>query len=116
MARFNRTLTIGAAPIRLSDFATAATVGEQLPPKYVVNFFAQMLHGGSGIGWLSLGIPPGTTPTVPPPDGQLSAELAPATANAPGGSFNQNQSAFGSPLAGTMDLARAWLSGSNAGD
>jgi hypothetical protein len=116
MARFNRTYTIEANPIRLSDNATAATVGEILPPKYVVNFFVQALHGGSGLIWVSTGIPNGVTPAVPPTDGQLTSELSPATATAPGGSYNQNQSAFGSMLAGTVDLTRAWISGANAGD
>jgi hypothetical protein len=115
MARFNRTLTIGSGPVRLSDGATAAVAGEVLPPQYVVNFSAQMVHGGSGLGYITLGAANGYTPNQAN-DGDLTAEIAPATSTAPGGFFYQNQQAYGSPLAGTVDLARAWIGGSNPGD
>ena len=116
MARQNRTLTITAGtPIRLSDFVTAAVANEILPPQYVVNFCAQMMHGGTGLGYIMLGIPNGVTPNAST-DGQLTAELAPASATSPGGFFYQNQGSFGSPLSGAVDLTRAWIDGSVTSD
>lgn len=115
MARQNRTFTIGASPIRLFDGATAAAATDAFPPQYVVNLSIQMLHGGTGLGYVSLGIPLGITPDVTV-SGQLTSEIAPATTTAPGGFFYQNQTSFGSPLSGTADITRAWLHGSSPGD
>ncbi len=114
MARLNRTLALTTGVwIRLSDLATAATAGEQLPPQCVVNLSLQMKAGGSGlaIGSVGLGIPNGTTPTGA--DGQLTAQLAACTATAPGGQFYINQTSYGSPLSGIADLTRAWISGTS---
>jgi hypothetical protein len=115
MARVNRTLTPNAGAIRLSDFVTAATAGELLAPLWVNKLSIQMKHGGSGIGYVFLGIKNGATPTLPPIDGQLSLELEPATATAPGGQVSDSK--FGSGvLSGTEDVTKCWIATANSGD
>lgn len=116
MARINKTIALTtSAVIRVWDLVTAAPAGEAaqpLPPQNCINFNAQMQHGGTGnLGYILLGAKPGYTPN-PATNGDLSAEIAPSTSTAPGGSFYQNQSSFGSPLAGTLDLTRTYVAGS----
>jgi hypothetical protein len=111
MARQNLTLALTTGVwTRLSDLATAATALEQLPPQWVVNFSAQLKANGAGfLAQIGLGIPNGVTPTGA--SGQLTSQIAPSTPTAPGGQFYQNQSAYGSPLAGLVDITRAWVNG-----
>ena len=113
MARQNITIAGTGAPIRVFDGATATSASEanpQTPPVWVVNFFVQMKHGGStmGLGYVMTGIPLNVVPN-PATSGQLTAELQPATATAPGGNYSQNQASFGSINAGTVDIFRAWV-------
>lgn len=119
MARINKLITIASGtPTRIWDGATAAPSYEQASPPpavWVTNFFVQMMHGGSGLGFVMTGIPYGTTPNYNTA-GTVTGELAPASASAPGGSFSQDQSAFGSELAGTVDITRAWVDGASSGD
>lgn len=115
MARVNRILNPGALPQRLSDWVTAAVVGERLDPIYVNKLSIQMMDGGSGLGYIFLGIPNGITPTLPPIDGQLSLELSPATAGNPGGQVSDSK--FGSGvLSGTEDVTKAWVAVASSGD
>jgi hypothetical protein len=96
--RYNKTLTItSGTPIQL------ATV-----PTFARAIFIQMAASGSGIGYVMAGIPPGTTPNHST-SGQLTAQLAPASATSPGGNYSDNN-ALG------IDIARIWIDGANSGD
>lgn len=70
----------------------------------------QMLHGGSGRGLVYDDIPAGTAAAdVAAVAGQPS-ELAPATADAPGGEYTDNAGN------GSIDLREIAVDGSNTGD
>lgn len=93
--RVTKTLTITAGtPIRL---ATSVTLVDRL--------VIQMKHGGSGLGYVMDGITSGT-PSI---GANNPVELAPASANAPGGTYQDS-----SPLG--IDISQIWIDGSNSGD
>lgn len=83
-------------------------------PVYATRVFIQMASGGSGKGIIFDGVPLGVTPTDTS-YGDIVAELAPATATAPGGSYSDATPGHlvGAPQ---IDLRRMWIDGSNNGD
>jgi hypothetical protein len=116
--RVNVTITITAGtPINLAvamGFTTAALLAKA-PPIPVNRCVVQMLIGGTGCGYVMNmeQYAPGKTP-VATTSGHLTAQLAPATATAPGGSFSDFVS--GAPACGPGDLTKLWVDGSNSGD
>lgn len=96
--RVNRTITVAAGtPVRLATTHI-----------YAAKIFIQMQTGGSGRGFIMAGIPSGTTPAATT-SAHLTAELSPATATGPGGSYSD------SDYSG-IDLSLIWVDGSNTGD
>lgn len=121
MARFNKAITVVAAtPINVATGMTSAqmvTAGfSQIPRQLVKRVFLQMKVAGTGLGYVMDGIRGQTSATqqwrVPASSvsGDLTAQLAPATATAPGGSYGDSD-----PNAG-IDLSQTWIDGSVNGD
>jgi hypothetical protein len=107
--RVNKTFTVGANEINVATGLTTAAARENsMPAKRV---FIQMLMGGSGLGYVMDGIPWGTVAdsTV---DGHVTAQLAVATATAPGGSYTDRSQTPGADI----DLSKLWVHGANSGD
>ncbi len=103
--RVNITITITAGtPVQISA-----------QPKIANRIFVQMVTGGTGRGYVMDGIPVGVTPD-PTVSGQLTAELAPATATAPGGTYTDGGPGTTAATNGGIDLQRFWVGGSNTGD
>jgi hypothetical protein len=97
--RVNRLITVtSGTPVRISSVV----------PSLATELFVQMAAGGSGKGYVMLGIPDGVTPSSSNA-AQVTAELAPATSTAPGGSLTD------APPQG-LDVSQAWVDGSNSGD
>ncbi len=116
MARINRTIAFTTGtPVRLSDWATAASSGELAQPlraMYIQKLWIQGLAGNVNIVSVCLGVKPGVTPTGI--DGQLSAQISPASQSAntlPGGGFSDPQVPWGSVIGGSEDATRAWIFG-----
>jgi hypothetical protein len=110
--RVNTKYTITAGtPINLATGTSSAPSAGNFQPAYATRIFIQMLHGGSGLGYVMDGIPPGTTPAVST-NGHLTAELAAASLTAPGGSYSDSDP---NP-AGGIDIRKLWIDGSNSGD
>jgi hypothetical protein len=98
------TITAGT-PIRL---AITKTLVDRL--------FIEGRHGAStGIIYVMLGVPVATTCNAADPS-QLTAELAPATATAPGIAFNDPVGANGNTPSDREDLALACIDGTHTGD
>lgn len=110
--QINKTYTIVAGtPFNLAT--QSAT-----PPKTADQVFAwqisiQMAHGGTGLGYVMDGIAINRVPAATN-SSDLSLELAPATATAPGGSMNktmpQGQDRVG------VKVHEMWIDGSVNGD
>ena len=97
---FTKTITSGT-PIQVS--ATPLTVD-----RYII----QMAIGGTGYGLICI-VPVGTTPAAScATAGQLSGQLAPASATAPGGSWSDAVANQG----GSINLQTVWIDGSVSGD
>ncbi len=121
MARINESITVAAGtPLNLATAMTSAQMVTKgygyLPQKPVSQLFIQMKTGGTGRGYVMTGIRGQTSATqlwrVPDAavSGDLTAELAPATATAPGGSYSDQ------PVDGSVDLSQCWVDGSHTGD
>ena len=106
--RLNQTLTItSGTPINLATGKTTAAPG----PVYATRYFIQMQHGGSGIGKVYDGVPASmANPTFA---NYLTAELAAATSQAPGGSFEDWDK---SGDRGGIDVNEVWIDGGNTND
>lgn len=103
--RHNQQITITAGtPIRVQA------------SKYLVNrLFVQSMIGNTGAVYIMLGVP--TTAACNASNAaHLTAQLAPATATAPGGSFNDPQGANGNSPSDVEDLSQMCLDGSHSGD
>lgn len=112
MARQNLKVTITAGtPINLGKLVNPN--GENV---FADRLFIQMAKAGTGLGEVidMDAFPIGTAPAAHGATaGQLTAQLAPATATAPGGSYSDTMS----PKDGTgINLATMWLDGSVNGD
>ena len=107
--RVNRTFTVGAAPINVATRLT--TAAERVDHQPARRVFIQMLTGGSGRGYVLDGIPWGTIADASNDD-HVTAELAAATAAAPGGSYSDESQIPGADI----DLSKLWVHGTNAGD
>ncbi len=102
--RINLKITItSGTPIQLSAFHL-----------YASEILIQNKSGGTGIIQICAGIPLGTTPAAHcGTAGQLTAELAPASSTAPGGSYSDSVTI----KSGTgIDLSGIWLDGGTSGD
>lgn len=97
--RYNRTITVTAGTsIQLTTTS-----------RYLVRaIFIQMAIGGSGYGAVMAGIVNGRTPSKST-SGDLTAQLAPASATAPGSSYSDSNQLG-------IDLSTIWVDGSNSGD
>jgi len=117
--RENMSITVVAGtPINVATGMTAAQMATAgitaaIPQKLANRVFVQMLHGGSGLGYVMDGILPRGRVPASSASGDLTAELAVATAGAPGGSYSD-----GAPNdAGLdVDLALMWVDGAHSGD
>ena len=109
--RINRTYPITAGT-PLNVFTGLATaLDNPTQPVYASNFRAQMAHGGTGLGYLMGGIMPGRIPAITN-TGDVTAELPPATATAPGEPYTENDPS----LVGGIDVTRCWVDGGHTGD
>jgi len=122
--RVNFTVTVTAGtPVNVATALNSVAMvaagfanGAPLPRKLVNRLFIQMIHGGSGRGYVMDGIQGVTSATQQwrVPDATVStdmtAELAPATATAPGGSYGDSDNDHG------IDVSKTWVDGSNTGD
>lgn len=100
MAREGRVYTITAGtPVQLN-----------VEPLILERIFIQMLAGASGgMGYVMLGVRPGTTPVALT---NPTVQLAPSPgATAPGGSYSDADYNSSS-----IDASRIWLDGSHTGD
>jgi hypothetical protein len=96
--RSNRSITVVAGtPVQLST--TSITVRA---------VFIQMAIGGTAAGYVMAGIPSGTTPSKATA-AHVTAQLAPASATAPGSSYSDVNE-------GGIDLSLIWVDGDNSGD
>ena len=104
--RINATLTVASGtPINLATGTTTAAPG----PVWASRYFIQMAHGGTGLGKVYDGVPASRSLTA----ADLTAELAPATSTAPGGSTEDWDK---SGDRGGIDINEVWIDGSNTGD
>ena len=120
--RVNQTLTVASGtPINVATGMTAAQLAAagygpvggpfNIPDKWAKRVFIQMLHGGSGLGYVMDGIRGGRIPASTSA-GDVTAELAPASSTSPGGVYSDFDA---NPYAG-INLAITWIDGSNSGD
>lgn len=124
MARYNKQVTIIAGtPFNVVTGMTSAQMLAAgygvtgIPKTPVKEILMQMMAGGTGLGYVMTGIRGQTSPTqqwrVPSAAAatDLSGELAPATASAPGGTWSD-------PLAGidTIWADQIWVDGQTSGD
>ena len=109
--RQNMTITIAAGtPINVVT-GTSVAPSYDTPAVYATRVLAQMRHGGSGLGYVMDGISLGRIPATTNA-GDVTAELTPATATAPGGDYSDWEFNPG----GGIDLRRIWIDGGNSGD
>jgi hypothetical protein len=115
--RINKTLTIAAGtPVNLAvalglvQAVTAATT-----PIWANRVFAQMLAGGTGLGYvMDLDAFAAGTQAAVATNGHLTAQLAPATATAPGGAYGDAVAGVGQ--GGLVDVTKFWIDGAHSGD
>ncbi|HLG97160.1 MAG TPA: hypothetical protein VKX49_12680 [Bryobacteraceae bacterium] len=121
--RINVTLTIGAAPINITTGMTAAQMAaagmtSQLAPAGATFFVQpmrlrsisfQMIHGGSGLGYVLTGSV-GRAPAAVFAASDLVAELDFASAQSPGGSWSDSDDF------GRIQGENYWVHGANPGD
>jgi hypothetical protein len=112
--RVNKTFTVGAAPLNIvTETTTAPVSGEPAIP--LSRLFVQMVHGGSGLGNVLTGVPRDVQGSASNA-AHLTAELAAATASAPGGSYS-DAAGSGNGLAGIdLDARGVWVHGGHQGD
>lgn len=90
--RGNRKITLTpGTPIQLSSVTWTCD-----------RIFIQMAAGGTGLGYVMLGVPYGTTPAST----NGAVQLAPATSTAPGGAFWDSGP--------NIDLRKIWVDGTQA--
>lgn len=100
MARFSQIFTITAGTPQ--QVATVPTFGDR--------WFAQMLKGGSGMGYV-MDAPSGVTPHKTD-SAHLVGQMGAATSTAPGGSLSDDQPGGGN----FIDMSSLWIDGDNSGD
>lgn len=103
--RINRIITLNGSPQLVGSFFNA----QPNAPFYADRVFIQMLTGGVNLGYVMDGIPYGTSPTVSTVT-QLTAQLAAASASAPGGSYSDTAYVNNG---GGIDLNQMWVQGTN---
>lgn len=104
--RINKAVTVTAGtPVNIwTGTNSADTV-----PVMARSVFIQMKHAGTGLGYVLAGISRNRTPSTSN-SSDLTAELAPATATAPGGSYSDDSELMG------IDANSIWVDGSVTGD
>lgn len=113
--RVNLNITVVAGtPINvITGTSTAPSADSE--PVYATRVFVQMLHGGSGIGYVMDGIAVGRVPSSSTA-GDVTAELSPAqTINGvqvPGGDYSD----WDQNVGGGIDMRKIWIDGGNSGD
>lgn len=123
MARINKTITVtanGAVNIVSGlDALAAVNIGPQ-PRVMARSLFIQMIHGGTGRGLVMDGVygvqSTDQTPRIPSAaaTGDVTAELQPATATAPGGSYSDSYVLPNG--AGGIQVDKTWIDGTVPGD
>ena len=100
-AQFGKQITVTAGtPIRLVNTRTM-----------VSSLLIQMKHGGSGLGLVY-----NADPAIACSAGTLVAELAPATATSPGGSYTFPSNGSATTESSGFDINYVCVDGSNSGD
>ena len=84
--RINRVVTLTGSPQQISELFGFNNAGQQGTPMYIQRIFCQMLIGGTNPGYIMDGYQGSSTPD--PTGDDLTAQLAPASASAPGGSYS----------------------------
>lgn len=110
--RINRTMTVTAG----TPQNVAVLLGlDPAFPQPARRWTAQALIGGTGAIYVMDGVRPrGTTPAAST-SGQLTAQLAPASATSPGSQYEDAYTADADNQ-GDIDLSLSWLDGSHDGD
>lgn len=111
MARVNKTITCTGSPQNIGQLFgynnVSGGVAVKGSPMIIERVFIQMKAGGTNIGYVMDGIPEGTTPD-PTTSGLLTAQLAAASAGAPGGSYSDRISSYeGNGIVGS----ELWIQG-----
>ena len=89
-------------------------VALSLQPHTMANrVFIQMATGGTGLGYVMAGIGGGRTPATTNAN-DVSGELSPATATAPGGYWADPPGAIEFSQAPAIDLTTIWVDGTAA--
>lgn len=114
--RVNKTLTITAGtPVNIY---TETSVGDpsflDLYGKQASRVFMQMKHGGSGLGYVMSGCANRVPSSANSSD--VSAELQPATATAPGGTWSDPASGSFADTPSCVPVNGIWVDGSHTGD
>lgn len=121
--RINAKFTVTASgPINIVTGLNGTQMANAAPiPRLMArSLFIQMLPGGTGLGYVMDGIygvqANGTSPRIPSAAvaTDVSADLAPATASAPGGSYSDWYS-LPNGAAG-IQVDKTWIDGSVPGD
>lgn len=124
--RINVTITVTAAGavnvISGLNATTAAGAAPSLFPRTMARaLLIQMVHGGTGRGYVMdgiYGVQPAalTSPRIPSAAvaSDVTAELAPAAATVPGGTYSDSYVLPNG--AGGIDISKLWVDGSVPGD
>lgn len=106
-ARVNKEFTIVAGtPRNVATEVTTAVITDI--PYLVTRIFIQMKTAGTGLGYVMADVPRGTVGSQSNTK-HKTAELAPATATAPGASYSDTDP-------GGIDISLMWIDGSVSGD
>jgi hypothetical protein len=117
--RINVTITITAGtPINLAvamGLVPSAAVLATTGPIPANRLLIQMLHGGSGLGYV-MDMSAFIAGTVPnhSTSGHLTMELGAASPTAPGQAYGD--AVAGMPAGGAIDVTRIWVDGPNSAD
>lgn len=98
---------------RVVTFTTGTAVRISTTDTQVNSIFVQMLHGGSALGYVLFADPAVTCALAT--TGQLVAELAPATATSPGGSYTFPSNSTAQSASGGTNI-RFWCVVGSTGD
>lgn len=105
---------LNAAQMASAGMTSAlAPAGSTFFVEYTVvrRLFIQMLHGGTGLGYVTKGSIGRAPSAKGATSGDLMAELAAATATAPGGSYSDPENGIDR---GNIEIQHVWIDGDSA--
>jgi hypothetical protein len=109
MARYNTKITLNpGTPINVQT-----ALGLENNAVLANRLFIQMATGGTGLGYVMGGIGGGRTPATTNAN-DVSAELSPASATAPGGNYMDGGGGIQFSLTPGIDLSTYWIDGTEA--